>query len=59
MTFLEECLVALNWAGGTRKQVVCVIRAAREVQAERHIAEATGDWSSMGKYLDRLDDCFK
>ena len=56
---LEDALDALNWQGGTRKQVLDVILAAREVQAERQIAETTGDWLSMSKYLDRLDDCFK
>lgn len=57
-TFLEEAVKALNWQGGTKHQVLCVLSAARDVANERKYAELTGNYEELPRYLNALEDCF-
>lgn len=54
-TFLEDAIKELRWQGGTQKQVLNFIYAARNVAAENKRAELTGDYSRLSEYLNKLE----
>jgi len=56
--FLCDALKALNWQGGTRRQVLRVLSAARDVNCESKTAELTGDYEKLPLLLDALEYAF-
>lgn len=58
-SLLHECCLALGWSGGTRAQVLQVLRTTRQLVFDRVSSELNGEYEDFKKDLTVLDNLIR